>query len=57
MYGAYEVEAETIEEACKLIELGEPPFSEVPFDAGFIDDSMEVNYDILQECNPQLKIG
>ena len=57
MYGAYEVEAETIEEACKLIELGEPPFSEVPFDAGFINDSMEVNYDILQECNPQLKIG
>ena len=52
-YGVFEVEADSIKEAVNLILDAEPPYDGLP-DGDYVDDSMRINWDVLQEKNPEV---
>jgi hypothetical protein len=51
MYDTYDVEADSIEEAMKLIREGNPPYDFLPKDPQYIDGSLEINTDMTRELN------
>jgi hypothetical protein len=51
VYGEYEVEANSLNEAIQLVEDGTPPYDGLPSEPEYIDDSLRVNMEIVKEIN------
>ena len=54
VFGVYfNVEADTIEQAIEKVHAADPPCDSLPPYPEYIDDSMEVNMDVLREEHPE----
>lgn len=53
MGGEYKVEADTLQDAIDLVNNAEPPYESLPEGAEYVDDSMEIDRDVLKEQNPE----
>ncbi len=51
MAGEYHVEADTLEQAKEKVLDADPPYDALPKNAEYVDDSMEVNEEVLAELN------
>ena len=51
MYGEFDVEADTIDQAIALVEAGREPYNGVPTDDEYVDGSFEINAEVTKELN------
>ena len=53
-YGVYTVEAESLDAACSKVLFAEDECEDLPYNGEFVDNSMEINMDMLKELNTEV---